>query len=89
VRLIFSQKAWTDYLFLLETDPAALTRINSLIKETLRTPFIGIGKPEPLRGNYKGYWSRRITLEHRFVYRVSGQGELQSLEIASCRFHYG
>jgi toxin YoeB len=65
-----------------------LARINELIKDGLRNPFGGIGKPEPLRGNLKGWWSRRITQEHRLVYRVRGTGDEQALEIASCRFHY-
>jgi toxin YoeB len=54
----------------------------------MRTPFAGIGKPEPLRGPYTGFWSRRITDEHRLVYRVSGKGADQQLEIAQCRYHY-
>ena len=61
-----------------------LIRINSLIKETLRTPFVGIGKPEPLKSNLKGWWSRRISREHRLVYRV----ESDMLIIMQCRFHY-
>ena len=59
-----------------------------MIRDTLRSPFSGIGKPEPLVSNLKGWWSRRITREHRLVYRVSGSDESQALEIASCRFHY-
>lgn len=59
-----------------------------LIEDTRRQPFTGLGKPEPLRGQYKGYWSRRITGEHRLIYRVSGAGEAQALEIIACRFHY-
>src|SRR5260370_22185670 len=63
-------------------------RINRLINEIQRVPFAVIGKPEPLRGNLTGWWSRRLTGEHRFVYRVVGAGETQRLEIISCRFHY-
>ncbi len=88
MRLVFSPKGWSDYQYLLETDKVALSRVNRVIKDTLRSPFDGIGKPEPLRGNLKGFWSRRITLEHRFVYQVSGEGDVQALEIVSCRFHY-
>lgn len=89
MKLIFSAQAWTDYLHWQEHDAAVLRRLNELLKESQRTPFTGIGKPEPLIGNLKGFWSRRITREHRLVYRVAGTGESQSLEIAACRFHYG
>lgn len=65
-----------------------LSRINLLIAECLRHPFEGTGKPEPLRQNLKGWWSRRIDREHRLVYRVAGTGDAQALEIAQCRFHY-
>ena len=66
----------------------ALQRVNGLIAEARRRPFQGIGKPEPLKGNLKGWWSRRITGEHRLVYRVAGQGAEQALEILQCRWHY-
>ena len=89
MKLVFSETAWADYLHWQEHDATILGRLNQLLKETLRTPFSGIGKPEPLVGNLKGFWSRRITREHRLVYRVSGSGEAQALEIAACRFHYG
>ena len=89
MKLVFSQAAWADYLHWQENDPAILARVNELIGDARRTPFGGIGKPEPLVGNLKGWWSRRITREHRLVYRVSGIGDGQSLEIAACRFHYG
>ena len=88
MRLIFSESAWSDYLFWQEHDKAILRRVNELIKETVRSPFEGIGKPEPLSGNLRGFWSRRITREHRFVYRISGGDENRALEIATCRFHY-
>jgi toxin YoeB len=88
VRLIFSEKAWDDYQFWLKNDRDMLDRINQLIKDTMRSPFIGIGKPEPLRREMQGFWSRRINQEHRLVYRVGGSGDNQSLEIAACRFHY-
>lgn len=89
MRLIFSSQSWSEYLFWQEYDRKIMVRINDLIKETMRTPFTGMGRPEPLVGDMKGFWSRRITQEHRFVYRVVGKGEEQSLEIAACRFHYG
>jgi len=85
MRLIFSERAWEDYLHWQAHDPKLLERINSLIKECLRTPFTGIGKPEPLRGSLSGWRSRRITQEHRLVYRPSSDGLL----IAQCRYHYG
>ena len=88
MKIVFSSRAWADYLHWQEIDPAMVGRINLLIKECLRTPFIGIGKPEPLRGPYAGFWSRRINGEHRLVYRVSGQNADKQLEIAQCRYHY-
>ena len=88
MKVVFAQQAWEDYLFWQANQPDGLQRVNDLIKECLRTPFQGTGKPEPLRGDLKGWWSRRITLEDRLVYRVSGKGETQQLEIAQCRFHY-
>jgi len=88
VRLVFADQAWEDYLHWQKTDANVLIRLNSLIKECMRTPFQGMGKPEPLRGELKGWWSRRITLEDRLVYRVSGAGSAQHLEIAQCRYHY-
>lgn len=88
MKLGFTPQGWADYLYWQENDPAVLARINELVRDTLRTPFTGIGRPEPLVGNLKGWWSRRITREHRLVYRVRGAGEEQTLEIASCRFRY-
>jgi len=88
VRLVFSEQAWADYQHWQASDATTLDRTNALIKECLRTPFKGTGKPEPLKGDLKGFWSRRITLTDRLVYRVSGSGEAQQLEIAQCRFHY-
>lgn len=88
MRLVFSQEAWSDYLFCQAGDPSIVRRVNELIRDAMRSPFAGIGKPEPLLGNLKGWWSRRITGEHRPVYRVAGAGNEQALEIASCRFHY-
>jgi toxin YoeB len=84
VRLIFSERAWEDYLHWQGADPKLTLRINGLLKECLRTPFSGMGKPEPLRGEMKGFWSRRIDQEHRLVYKPSSDGLL----IAQCRYHY-
>jgi len=88
MRLVFSTDAWEDYLYWQETDKAVLARVNEVIRDTSRSPFKGIGKPEPLSGNLKGWWSRRITREHRLIYRVRGSGEDQALEISACRHHY-
>lgn len=88
MRTSFSPKAWADYIALLETDVKALRKLNRLIEECKRDPFRGLGKPEPLKENLKGWWSRRLSEEHRLVYRVVGAGEEQLLEIAQCRFHY-
>ena len=65
-----------------------IDKINILIRECMRTPFSGTGKPEPLKGELQGIWSRRITGEHRLVYRVTGSGDAQELQIAACRYHY-
>lgn len=88
MKLVFSERAWREYLYWQETDRAVLSRINDLIRDASRSPFKGIGKPEPLVGPLKGLWPRRITREHRFVYRISGRDSEQSLEIVTCRFHY-
>jgi len=84
MNLTFSPNAWEDYLYWQQHDKKVLQRINSLIKDIIRKPFIGIGKPEPLRFEMKGFWSRRINREHRLVYRVTDT----AIEIVSCRFHY-
>lgn len=84
MRLIFAEQAWEDYLFWQQNDPKITRRIHELIKDATRTPFEGIGKPEPLRHALSGYWSRRITGEHRMVYKAAG-GDLL---IAQLRYHY-
>ncbi|WBH15625.1 Txe/YoeB family addiction module toxin [Sphingomonas radiodurans] len=86
--LTFSSRAWSEYLEWQGDDRRGLERVNALIKECQRDPFRGTGKPEPLGGNLSGWWSRRINREHRLVYRVSGAGDAQALEIAQCRYHY-
>jgi toxin YoeB len=89
VKLVFSDQAWEDYLWWQSPgSEKGLERVNELIRGTKRNPFRGIGKPEPLKGDLTGWWSRRISDEHRFVYRVSGKGEAQALEIAQLRYHY-
>jgi toxin YoeB len=84
MKLIFSEHAWNDYLYWQRTDKKQLKRINSLIQDIQRSPFEGIGKPEPLKHALSGYWSRRINDEHRIVYKV----ENDSLFIAQLRLHY-
>ena len=84
MNLVFSDDAWEDYLYWHATDPQTLKRIHQLIKEITREPYRGIGKPEPLKHAFQGYWSRRISGEHRIVYRMSG-GDLR---IAQLRHHY-
>ena len=83
--LVFSSKAWDDYLYWQKTDRAMLKRINTLIRDIQRTPLEGIGKPESLKHGLAGYWSRRINDEHRLVYRVTDN----QLFIAQLRYHYG
>jgi toxin YoeB len=83
MRLVWSQQAWSDYLHW-----QSVEKVNILIKDAMRSPFKGLGKPEPLKGLLAGWWSRRITGEHRLVYRVAGKDDVQSLEIAACRYHY-
>jgi toxin YoeB len=80
----FSPHAWEDYVYWQRTDKTVVKKINRLIDDILRNPFDGIGKPEPLKFEYSGFWSRRINLEHRLVYCVEESG----LQIVSCRFHY-
>ena len=84
MKVAFSSNGWDDYLFWQTTDRKLLARLNNLIKECSRTPFTGTGKPEPLRGAFSGWWSRRLTAEHRVVYRVTDD----ELLIAQCRRHY-
>jgi toxin YoeB len=84
MELVWQSKAWDDYLYWQKTDKKVLQRVNDLIKECLRTPFTGIGKPEPLKGNFGGNWSRRITDEHRLIYCIKED----RLHILQCRYYY-
>ena len=84
MNILFTDKAWADYQYWVSTDRAMLKRINRLIEETRRTPFTGIGKPEALKHQLAGYWSRRITDGHRLVYAV----EASNLVIIAARHHY-
>ena len=80
----FEISAWDDYLYFKQNNPSISKKIDQLIRATYREPYDGIGKPEKLRGDLRGYWSRRITQEHRLVYKY----ENGMLIIASCRYHY-
>ena len=84
MRLTWLPNGWKDYIHWQENDKKILQRVNELIKNAQRNPFSGIGKPEPLKNNLKGWWSRRITQEHRLVYKV----ESECLLIMQCRYHY-
>lgn len=84
MELVWHHEAWEDYLYWQQADKNILVKINQLIKECLRDPYHGIGKPEPLRGNLQGYWSRRINQEHRLVYLIKEN----KLVILQCRYHY-
>ncbi len=84
MKLIFSENAWEDYLYWQKQDRKTLRRINALIREIQRTPYEGAGKPEALRHALSGWWSRRITEEHRIVYRVKDD----AVQIAMLRYHY-
>ena len=88
MKVLFDREAWTEYLAWQHEDAKLSEKINGLIEECRRDPFRGTGKPEPLRRNLTGWWSRRITHEHRLVYRVRGSGEEQVVEVLSCRYHY-
>jgi len=84
MKLTFWDGAWDQYLYWQDTDKAMSRKLNGLIKECLRHPFDGTGKPEPLKGDLAGFWSRRIDREHRLVYRIASD----TLEILACRYHY-
>ena len=84
MKLTFTDSAWEEYLWFQDVQPHLLKRVNDLIKDTRRSGFQGIGKPEPLKGDLSGCWSRRINNEHRLVYRL----EKDALIIIACRYHY-
>ncbi|AWM08012.1 MULTISPECIES: Txe/YoeB family addiction module toxin [Bradyrhizobium] len=86
--IAWTEIAWQDYLRWQQEDEKILSAINDLIKDIKRDPFKGIGKPEPLKHDLRGWWSRRITGEHRLVYRLQGKDDAQQLVIAQCRYHY-
>ncbi|RFZ91866.1 Txe/YoeB family addiction module toxin [Mucilaginibacter conchicola] len=84
MKIVFLDQAWEDYLHWQNTDKVTLKKINALVKEIDRSPFEGSGKPEPLKHNLAGWWSRRINLEHRIVYKIDNE----SVVILQCRYHY-
>ena len=84
MKYIFVDESWEDYLYWQRTNKKTLKRINDLLRNISREPYSGIGKPEPLKYKYKGFWSRRIDAEHRLIYRVKDS----EIHIAKCRFHY-
>ncbi len=84
MKIIFHPNGWDDYIYWQQNDNKILKKINKLIKEIMRNPFEGTGKPEPLKFDLLGFWSRRIDQEHRIVYRV----EKNNLHILTCRYHY-
>lgn len=88
MKLVWAAEAWADYRHWCRKDARMRDRINALIEDIERHPFTGIGKPEPLKRNLAGWWSRRITREHRLVYRIKGGEKGRELQIAQCRFHY-
>jgi toxin YoeB len=88
LKVHFTDHGWGDYLYWCSHDPKLHARVNELIENVRRTPFQGIGKPEALKRDLAGFWSRRITDEHRLVYTVEGKGDAQCVVIVQCRLHY-
>lgn len=84
MKVLFSERAWDDYVHWQGTDSSKLARVNELIRDVRRQPFKGLGKPEPLRFGFTGYWSRRIDQQHRLIYKI----ESDTVLIAQCRYHY-
>jgi toxin YoeB len=88
MKLLWTEQGWDDYEYWQRTDRDMVDKINVILRDLKRSPFRGLGKPEPLRNEMAGWWARRINQEHRLVYRVFGKGIDQAVEIAACRFHY-
>jgi len=84
MKLIFGEQSWSDYLYWQSTDKRTLKKVNALLQDIKRNPFDGLGKPEPLKHEMAGTWSRRITQEHRLVYEIFEE----SILVVSCRYHY-
>jgi len=88
MKLLWTEQGWDDYEYWQRTDRDMVDKINVILRDLKRSPFRGLGKPEPLRNEMAGWWARRINQEHRLVYRVFGKSIDQAVEIAACRFHY-
>lgn len=88
MRIVWSEEAWEEYLHCQRHEPNLCEKINGLLRDIRRSPHRGLGKPEPLRHELAGWWSRRIDDRHRLIYRVIGAGHEQRIEIAQCRSHY-
>ena len=88
MKVVWTPNAKEEYLYWSKTDQKILGWINDLIRDIQRDPFRGLGKPEPLKYHLQGCWSRRITIDDRLVYRVSGKGDAKQVEIIQCRYHY-
>lgn len=88
MNLLFTERAWEDYLYWQSHDPKVLEKVRSLLKDVKCSPFQGLGKPEPLKASLAGWWSRRITGEHRLVYRIIGKDDDRRIEVVQCRYHY-
>lgn len=84
MKYVFVDESWEDYLYWQQTDKKKLLRINTLLKDIARNPYQGLGKPEPLKHKYSGFWSRRIDEEHRLIYRCVND----EIQIVKCRFHF-
>jgi toxin YoeB len=84
MKIVFSKNAWEDYISWQSEDRKTLKKINTLIRDIQRSPYEGIGKPEPLKFDLAGFWSRRINLEHRLIYQI----EEDEILIYACRYHY-
>lgn len=90
MKVHFTDDGWGDYRHWVENDQDMLGKVNVLIEDARRRLFVGLGKPEPLKRDLAGWWSRRITGDHRLVYRIEGKaGVDQRIEVAACRYHYG
>ena len=88
MKIAFESRGWSDYQYWQSHDQKMVAKINALIADARRSPFRGLGKPEPLKGDLKGWWSRRIDDEHRLIYRLIGTGNDQQIEVSQCRWHY-
>jgi toxin YoeB len=88
VKLLWTERGWEDYVHWQTHDREVLAKINMILRDVARSPYRGLGKPEPLRFELAGWWSRRITQADRLVYRVVGRGDEQRIEVAQCRAHY-